>query len=507
MRSTAAQAAVPTPDGIELAGPIVWPSTSRTAVYESAREAAFRNRHFLNAYKKHARRTHRADADAVALIEVWNPTTLPDSKPQDRQRFWSLHAKLKADDTMQDPCVRMILATSDSSMEGRGEIMEKALRDFESAGYPVVIRLWATLCLLGERKGRTASPPDELGDSALDLLRRAVQERAFGPEDEVLVAERFVDNWAFFFRAHPEEVCTIFAEGGPVFKWTSLVLEGERQIALAWAARGVGYANTVTDDGLRGFHTGLGKARAALNEAWRMHPDRAQAAARMVYVAMGESEPREMRKWFDRTTSVRADHFGAWTNMRFGLFPRWHGSHEAVLKLGIEAVNTRRFDTRVPEQLYYAICDVERDMGLPKGKHIYGRADVWPHLRRMYEGYIAETGPAAAPWRDGWRSAYACVAFIAEDYATARRQLEAVDWKPSPGDHPEWHIDLSLMPLEVAARTGSQAELAARAETAWDRGDAAGAKELFEKLAKASNDDRTREFAHRRLEAAEKTGR
>ena len=169
-------------------------------------------------------------------------------------------------------------------------------------------------------------------------------------------------------------------------------------------------------------------------------------------------------------------------------------------------MNTGRFDTYVPDQLYHATSDIERDMELPNGKHIYGRKDIWPHLRRMYEGYTAEKSPSVVAWREGWRSAYACEAFIAEDYATARRRLEAVDWKPAPGEHPEWDIDLSFMPLEVAARTGSQAELATRAEAAWDRGDTSEAKALFQKVAAAADDERTREFARRRVAGAEGAG-
>jgi hypothetical protein len=493
------------PDGIELAGPIAWPSTTKTALDDRPVEADFRTRHYLNAYLKHGRRDHPDDADAVRLIEAWNITWLAGATPQEKARFWELHAKLAARLPAQDPFVRVLLVTTDSRISGRIGILEGALADLEKAGYPAMSRLWATACLISERDQRTI-PLEELYSSALGLLRRALGEGELTPEDGVQMADRFVDGWATFFRGQREEICAIFAEAGPEHRWTSLVLEGERQIALAWKARGGGYANTVTEAGWDGFRVGLERASEAFNEAWRIHPERAQAAARMVYVSMGRSDTTGMRRWFDRATAARIDHRGAWVNLRFGLYPRWHGSHEAMLKLGIEALNTERFDTFVPDQFYDIVSAIENDLNLPKGNHLYGRADIWPHLRRMYEGYIAEEHPKVVPWRKGWRSGYACVAFIAEDYATARTQLEALDWNPEPGHHPEWDIDLPLMPFEVAARTGAHAKETAEAEAAWDRGETAEAKARFQRIFEEAKDDRTREFARRRVAGAEGAG-
>lgn len=492
-----------TPEGMNLAGPIIWPVTSRTAADHRPAELDFRVRHYLNAYLKHARRDLPGDADAVSFIETWNQVWLEGATPQDSTRFWELHTKVAADESMQDPFVRILLVTSDTRITERIPRMERALRDFEGTTYPPLVRFWATISLISER-GRRTIPLDELNASAVGLLRQAVRDGDLTPDDGVPVADRFLDRWAFFFNAHREEVCRIFADAGPEHRWTHLVLEGERQVALAWQARGGGYAGTVTSGGWEGFREGLAKARAAFTEAWELRPDRAQPAARMIYVAMGESREQDMRLWFDRALALRIDHLGAWRSLRFALYPRWHGSHEAMLKLGVEALNTRRFDTTVPGQFYDIVGDIEGDMKLPKGSHIYGRPDIWPNLRRMYEGYIADESNVA--WRDGWRSAYACVAYLAEDYATARTQLEAVAWKPDPGTHSEWDIDLSFMPLEVAARTCAHAGLVARAETAWDRGETAEAKALFKTVLDEETDEHAREFARRRIAGAESAG-
>ncbi len=491
------------PDGMELAGPITVSPTARTAMDERTAEYDFRVRHYLAAYRNYADRSHLADADGLSLIEQWIHVWLAGATPTDQERFKAAQAKLVADESMQDPLVRMILVTSDPLLAQRVPLMEKALADFERLGYPPLVRFWATTRVIAERGERTI-PLAELDTSALALLRQAVNDGQLTPTDGVLVADRFVDSWSSFYKVNRAEVGAIFAEAGPAHRWTSLVLEGERQIALAWKARGGGYAGTVTEKGWEGFRDGLARAREAFTEAWKLHPDRAQAAARMIVVALGESRGGEMRLWFDRTVAVRIDHLGAWSQLRSGLLPRWYGSHEALLKLGVEALNTGRFDTRVPSQLYEVVEDLGKDMKLAKGQHLYGRADIWPQLRRMYEGYIAEE--AQKPWREGWRACYACVAYLAEDYNTARQQLEAIAWKPEPGDHPEWVIDLTLMPLEVAARTGSHAGMVGQAETAWDLGQTADAKALFQTVLNESKDERTQEYARRRIAGAEAAG-
>ena len=57
------------------------------------------------------------------------------------------------------------------------------------------------------------------------------------------------------------------------------------------------------------------------------------------------------------------------------------------------------------------------------------------------------------------------MAYFAGKYDVARQQLEALDWKPSQRNLAGWGVDLSLMPLKVAALTGGSAPKVARAES------------------------------------------
>ena len=86
--------------------------------------------------------------------------------------------------------------------------------------------------------------------------------------------------------------------------------------------------------------------------------------------------------------------------------------------------------------------------------YIYGRPDIWPHLQRMYEGYVAE--PTEAANVAGWRSTYAMIAYLAGKYDVARQQLDSVQWQPRKGVSEGWGTDGSLFLLEGTLFVGNR---------------------------------------------------
>ena len=204
--------------------------------------------------------------------------------------------------------------------------------------------------------------------------------------------------------------------------WMLDVLEGRLLIKRAWDARGYGYADTVTDDGWEKFHKDLALARDVLTSAWKLRPQLPEAATEMITVCMGAGERlgEDEREWFARATAAELDFEPAYDAIREALMPRWGGSHAAVLKVGFDALETGRFDTRLPGQLADCTGLVAADLGG------WAPALALPGVREglveMAEGYakalepIGEhryyaTLPAALAWRAG-------------DHAEARRVLE-----------------------------------------------------------------------------------
>jgi hypothetical protein len=140
---------------------------------------------------------------------------------------------------------------------------------------------------------------------------------------------------------------------------------------------------------------------------------------------------------------------------------------------------------------------MENDAETLPGQHLYGRADIWPQMKRMYKGYIGE--PSQARDAAGWRGSYAIVAYFARHYDIARDQLEKLDWWLPPRKLEGWGTDLSLLPLEVAARTGPQAREISRAEDTRDQDQIAEALRLYQKLSTTGKDERTQRFIQYRL--------
>jgi len=489
-------------DGLNATAPVKWGTNTLTEADVKKSARAFRVRQYVEAYAKHGRRGHPCDAEGKQLLESWlahnyggDATNLP--SPHE------LADKLAARSACDDALVLTIAGVNSTEVHEKIRRLERALAAYGKSQYKAYPRWYATVTLSAEMNDKSERRR-ALDASGVQLLKQAFTDGSLGPGDQAEMAEILLEGWGAGFFARNREVARKIADDVSGFEWLGHVLDGEYHVQEGWKVRGGGYANTVTQEGWKGFAEQFGKADRAFTKAWELRPDLPLPAVRMITVAMGNSGEEEMRKWFDRAIAAQIDHPKAWSSMLWGLRPRWHGSHEAMLALGIAAIDTGRFDTDVPRKFFDAVSGVESELQLRRGERIFGRSDIWPHIQRLYEGYIAE--PTEAYRRDGWRSTYATVAYFAKKYDVAGEQLNAVNWKPWPDNITAWGIDMSLMPLEVAARTSPLARDIARAEARY-RGGANyvnEALELYSELKNSSKaDERTKRFIEHRLAALE----
>ena len=137
------------------------------------------------------------------------------------------------------------------------------------------------------------------------------------------------------------------------------LLEGDYHIAAAWEKRGSGWANTVTQEGWKGFADELQQARTVLTKTWELDKTIPQPAARMIPVAMG-GFPDELRTWFDRSVAARMDFPRAYDDYLYAIYPRWCGNREMMMAFADECYATGRFDTCVPFR-YVEILIAVRD--------------------------------------------------------------------------------------------------------------------------------------------------
>ena len=376
--------------------------------------------------------------------------------------------------------------------------VERALDGFAKSkhrGYP---KMYATIYLANGVPASEGARIKELDRAALQHLVEAFNDGSILADDQRDIAVTFRSGLgSHLMRREPDATLAAFQKAGQNAQWVALFLEGDMEIDKAWAARGNGYVNTVTEAGWKGFEDHLAKARKALTKASELRPDFPEAPCAMMRVALGAGSLAEMRMWFDRAIADQIDYADAWRQMRWGLRPRWYGDPESMLAFGVTALNTKRFDTDVPRGFFESVSDLEAELDAGS-EHLYGREDIWPHFQAMYQGYIHEASKSESP--DGWRSTYAAVAFLARKYDVAAQQLELLQWKPLEHNLTGWDTDLSLMPMEVAARiSGLRTEIEA-AEKFRTTGDTDGALGHYKELAKSPNlDARTRTFIQDRI--------
>jgi hypothetical protein len=489
---------------VALAGrPVAGSTNTLTAADVQKKGGEFRVRQYLEGYQLRSERNPASDAEAMGLIRNWIADNYGGTVDTNLPPLAELSDRLATNSACADPLVLTVAAVNTVELHEEIRRLQRAVSGFEHSKHKAYPKFYATVTLAGKIFNDRADRIPVLDALAMQRLKEAFADGSIRPEDQAEIADILVFGWGKdFFSRNAAAIYPMVRDQEGSFQWLALVLEGEYQIKEAWRARGDGYANTVTEKGWEGFHEHLAEARECLTRAWKLQPNLPLAADKMMTVALGDSRLAEMRLWFDRTLAAQIDYPHAWSEMRWGLRPRWYGDLYSMQAFGVMAVNTRRFDTDIPRVFFDVVSDLEAELKLPRGQHIYGREDIWPHMQEMYEGYIAASSQVAS--RDGWRRTYSVVAYLAGKYDVARKQLEAINWQMADWNRSDWGTDLSLMPLEVAARTGPLAQQIEAAETKRDRGDITGAWQLYTGLKAANNaDERTREFIQDRLATLE----
>jgi tetratricopeptide (TPR) repeat protein len=202
--------------------------------------------------------------------------------------------------------------------------------------------------------------------------------------------------------------------------WIALVAKGIYHIDLAWNYRGNGYAKSVSEENYRKFKVEIAKARKCLVQAYELHPEYPEAAAKMISVSMAIPGNVPMGQWFDRAIKAHFDYLYAYDDMLWALRPRWRGSHVEMLKFGIECLSTERFDTRVPSQFLVSLFKIGDE--LDNWRKPYQWPGVYKLIQKYFNGLLSE--PKNKDYEAANKSFYVVVAWAAGHYQDAHRMMQ-----------------------------------------------------------------------------------
>lgn len=281
-------------------------------------------------------------------------------------------------------------------------------------------------------------------------------------------------------------VCTAIRKMKDADPWMVEAVCGVHEVRLAWDARGADLAFKVTQKGWQGFATHLAEARRCLTKAWQMEPKIRGPAANMITVVMGDGGQGDtLRTWFDRALEALFDDRSAAMQMFWALRPRWGGSLQEMLALGMECAQTHRYDTTVPSWLLMAVEGVADETQDKEGR-TWADPDIYRAVGQVLSGY--EAAMPAGRRRDWFGSWQAAVAWRAGKFDDARRLLDHLTTPVAFNRFALFTKQPELMVGQVYAFSGPNAQGARQATTDAEAGRIENAAKEFDDLAKATDD-------------------
>jgi hypothetical protein len=318
-----------------------------------------------------------------------------------------------------------LLATGEASIrEGLGAAAIGVL--FVGAGINAlspsfIERLWGWYAMRGSR-----SPYDT---PEVDELVGHVERGDFAAAERFLERHRDAawDDRAYFVEALAER-CKPSAGA----RWSAArngavadLVRGRLLIASAWAARGSGRAESVSDAGWQIFTRDLEQARTHLERAADTDVSDPTALALLIKVAIG-ADAEAAEGYFLRALERDPGHHLAHELMLLALSAKWHGSHEAMFEFARDAAEAAPAGSSLP--MLVVTAHIEHWLYVA---HFDGQPDHAHASLVEHRGEVARACADSIDHRDyrpdrltPWRlNEAACWAYLARDHGQLARRM------------------------------------------------------------------------------------
>lgn len=393
------------------------------------------------------------------------------------------------DDPLFNIIVPYLESYSGPRTPGQMEMAERRLPDLLKGGDSPHLKLFACSWIWGGRYDHRATR---------DLAKKAAMEQEIprlladaldasrSPEDSLGFYQFIRRNQGYvtFYLKRDMDKTRAALEKSQAASWLKDTLIGGFELSEAWKERGTGYADTVTEEGWKGFHEHLAKAASHLGRAWKANPAVPFAAEQMITVTMGGAgiDHIDERGWFDRATAACFDYAPAYDSLLWAYRPRWGGSHALMLAFGKACAQTRRYDTFVPNKLIHAVRGVASE--LADHESVFDDSE----LRRQMSEVVRGTMPYAKTDEDRHYalSFGICNAFLARDYSLAAT-FQKILKEPILAAAQNALLSYGFQPFEWRGVLATQDDAYAfkilqDAGQAYRKGNSAAARQLYQSL-------------------------
>ncbi len=394
-------------------------------------------------------------------------------------------------------------------VEGAGKaepFIRKSLAMLEKSNYPRRYLYYAANVLgliCKELRMGKGDVYDELIDRKLEYFAMSTADKDFRNGHQRFIMDDFYRLWngsrlkiyrsgSFYYTRiklsfqQKEKLFNYLNEVVKTDPWIAGIISGNFYIEKAWESRGDGLASTVTEEGWEGFYKELGKADDALTKAYELHPEYPEAPAEMITVSMGaKGSSVTGREWFDRAVAAQMDYLPAYHKLQWFIRPRWGGSHNKMYAFGLECLNTKRFDTNVPEIFLKIVRDIGSELDI--FRDAYRKPGTYEYMQNFFENILNE--PTKKDSANYFKSYYALVAWADSRYDDAKTLFNELGDKLDKSVFKIFNITPELVIGEVNVGIGPFKNEVQSAEELFTRNQALELLPFFEKAYHEIKDD------------------
>ena len=212
-----------------------------------------------------------------------------------------------------------------------------------------------------------------------------------------------------------------------VDEWLKLLWRIRVEKNAAWKARGGGYANTVSEEGWKGFASHGDACRAAFRRAMELHPY-PEAAYLFSGLAPFDDEV------FTSATAVQLDYVGLFGDyLWYNCYPRWGGSLAKMKAFAERCYDTKRHDTMIPLVYAEALLRMVKDSNMTNEAYFRDHQDELDKILEVSLPQIANTN--AFPSRRKHAGAFATLAYsLKGDWEKAGETFRSFEHQTFPNE-------------------------------------------------------------------------